>query len=153
MKTASLMYAMLLFALLAPSVAGSALFQASPDEVAGALESSLAAAGLEQSQVLSDILRELGLPSVQDVRLLNVPEQLELADSLRDQGVNLGSRSKLRRLSEKVVEPGDEPAPEETLHEKNDIVMRYRRSPPGSGRPEREGGQREQRRQLQSRGG
>jgi hypothetical protein len=153
MKTASLMYAMLLFALLAPSVAGSALFPASPDEVAGALESSLAAAGLEQSQVLSDILRELGLPSVQDVRLLSMPEQLELADSLRDQGVNLGSRSKLRRLSEKLVEPGDEPALEETLHEKNDNEMRYRRSPPGSGRPEREGGQREQRRQLQSRGG
>ena len=37
---------------------------------------------------------------MQDIRLLNVPEQLELAESLRDAGVNLGSRSKLRRLSD-----------------------------------------------------
>jgi hypothetical protein len=87
---------------------------------------------------------------VHDVRLLNMPEQLELADSLREQGVNLGSRSKLRRLSEKAVEPGDESAPEQTLHEK---TRAGRRTPPGSSRSEREGGQSEQRRQLQSGGG
>ena len=44
------------------------------------------AGGLEHPQVLSGILQELGLPSVQDVRLLNIPEQLELAESLRAEG-------------------------------------------------------------------
>jgi hypothetical protein len=44
---------------------------ASPDEGVGSLASSLVNGGLEQPQVLSGILRELGLPSVQDVRLLN----------------------------------------------------------------------------------
>jgi hypothetical protein len=34
-----------------------------------------------------------------DVRLLNAPERLELSESLRAAGVDLGSRSKLRRLS------------------------------------------------------
>ena len=37
---------------------------------------------------------------MQAMQLLNVPEQLELADSLQEHGINLGSRSKLRRLSE-----------------------------------------------------
>jgi hypothetical protein len=75
-------------------------FPTSADEVEVCLEASLAAASLEQPQGLSGILRGLGLPSVQDVRLLNMPEQLELAESLREEGVNLGSRSKLRQLSE-----------------------------------------------------
>ena len=114
------MHAMLLLAVLATTLAASGqALSARPDETAGSLQSNLAAGGLEHPQVLSGILRELGLPSVQDVRLLNLPEQLELAESLREQGVNLGSRSKLRRLSEEAVEPGDEPAPEETLHEKS----------------------------------
>jgi len=81
-------------------VAAEQALSASLDEAAGSLQASLAAAGLEQPQVLSGILLELGLPSVQDVRLLNIPEQLELSESLREEGVNLGSRSKLRRLSE-----------------------------------------------------
>ena len=72
--------------------------------MAGSLQSSLASGGLEEPQILSGILRELGLSSVQDVWLLNVLEQLELAESLRGEGVNLGSRSKLRRLSEGIKE-------------------------------------------------
>jgi hypothetical protein len=81
---------------------------ASLDEAAVSLQFSLAASGLEQPQVLSSILRELGLPSIQDVWLLNMPEQLELVESLREQGINLGSRSKLRlggvtRIVEVVV--------------------------------------------------
>jgi hypothetical protein len=89
-------------------VASGRAFPASPGGATGSLHSSLAAAGLEQPQVLSGILRKLGLPSVQDVRLLNIPEQLELSESLREQGVNLGSRSQLRRLSEgdRKVPPG-----------------------------------------------
>ena len=37
---------------------------------------------------------------MQDVRRLNEAEQLELAESLRSAGVNLGSRSKLRLLAD-----------------------------------------------------
>ena len=110
-------------------------FSASADETAVSLQASLAAGGLEQPQALAGILRELGLPSVQDVRLLNIPEHLELSKSLQEQGVNLGSRSKLRRLSEKAVEPGDEPAPDETLHEKS---RAGHRKTPGAVRSERE---------------
>jgi hypothetical protein len=82
-------------------------FPESPNEVAGSLQSSLADGGLEQPQILSGILQEMGLSSVQDVQLLNVPEQLELAESLREQGVNLGSRCKLRLLSEESNEAAD----------------------------------------------
>jgi hypothetical protein len=66
------------------------------------LQLDLAAGGLQDPAVLCDILQDkkLGLLSMQDIRLLNAPEQLELAESLRDAGVNLGSRSKLRRLSD-----------------------------------------------------
>ena len=64
------------------------------------LEASLAAGGVAQSRALAGALLGLGLPSARDVRLLNVPEQLELAESLRAAGVDLGSRSRLRRLSE-----------------------------------------------------
>jgi hypothetical protein len=90
---------------------------------------------------------------MQDVRLLNGPKQLELAESLREEGVDLGSRSKLRRLSEEAVEPGDEPAPKETRSSREKNVARGHRRTPESGRSEREGGQSEQRRQLQSGGG
>ena len=149
------MHAMLLLVVLATTLAAAAAkaLSASPDEAAGSLQSNLAAGGLEQPQVLSGILRELGLPSVQDVRLLNLPEQLELSKSLREQGVNLGSRSKLRRLSEEAIASGDEPA-EGTSREKSGT--KHRKTPPGSGRSERDlhkGAQSEQRRQLQSRGG
>ena len=75
-------------------------FPTHPHALRDSLEISLAAGGIEQPQALSSFLQELGLPTVQDVRLLNVPEQLELAESLRLEGINLGSRSKLRRLSE-----------------------------------------------------
>jgi hypothetical protein len=128
---AASMHALLLLAVLAPASAHGA-----PDT----LQSNLAAAGLEQPQILSGVLlMELGLPSVQDVRLLNMPEQLELSKSLREQGINLGSRSKLRRLSEEAVEPGEVTAPEETLQAKS-----------GTSHREREGGQSERRWQLQS---
>ena len=55
---------------------------------------------MDPPQGLANILNDLGLHTMQDVRLLNTPEQLELAESLRTAGVGLGSRSKLRRLSE-----------------------------------------------------
>ena len=91
----------LYLAFLTLSLAAAELpFPASPDNAADSLQSSLATGGLQQPQVLSGILLEMGLASVQDVRLLNVPEQLELAESLRASGVNLGSRSKLRHLSD-----------------------------------------------------
>jgi hypothetical protein len=77
------------------------------NEAVGSLQFSLAAAGLEQPQTLSRILRDMGLSSVQDVWLLNLPEQLELVESLREEGVNLGSRSRLRRLSEDSKDVAD----------------------------------------------
>ena len=76
-----------------------------PDESLLGLEVELAAAGLDQSQALSDILEKLGLHFVQDVRLLKMPEELELVDSLRSAGINLGSRSKLRQLYEGSTGP------------------------------------------------
>ena len=100
MKPASMPALILLPFIATTLVTSEHTFSASPDEVAGSLQSSLASGGLEEPQILSSILRELGLSSVQDVWLLNVPEQLELAESLRLEGINLGSRSKLRRLSE-----------------------------------------------------
>ena len=128
-------------------------FSASPDEAAGSLQSSLAAAGLEQPQALAGILRALGLPSLRDVRLLNTPEQLELAESLREEGVSLGSRSKLRRLSEEPVEAGDEPEPAEIFRENTAAGHRMSPRSGASAVSEREGGQSERRRQLQSGGG
>jgi hypothetical protein len=100
-------------------------------DATGTLEASLAAGGLQQPAALASTLRSLGLPTARDVRLLNMPEQLELTESLREEGVNLGSRSKLRRLSEEPPEPGGEPAPEETLREK--AGPEHRRTP-GSAR-------------------
>jgi hypothetical protein len=67
--------------------------------VASSLELDLAAGGLQHAAALSGILHELGMLSMQDIRLLNSPEQLELVESLRDAGISLGLRSKLRRLS------------------------------------------------------
>jgi hypothetical protein len=66
------------------------------------LEAQLAAGGLDldETRVLSGILQTLGLHSIRDVRLLNAPEQLELFESLRTGGVDLGSRSRLRRLTD-----------------------------------------------------
>ena len=145
------MLALILPPLIATTLAAAEqALPASAYALAYTLESSLAGGGLEQPQFLFGILQKLGLPRVQDVRLLNVPEQLELAESLRKEGVNLGSRSKLRQLSEKAIEPGDEPAPEDALHEKS--RARHRKTP-GAVRLEREGGKNEQRRHLQSGGG
>ena len=64
-----------------------------------ALESELVSGGLDQPHALSSLLEGLGLRLMQDVRRLNEPEQLELAESLRAADVNLGSRSKLRLLA------------------------------------------------------
>jgi hypothetical protein len=64
-------------------------FPASPGEATVSLQSSLAAGSLEKPQVLSGILRELGLPSLQDVWLLSVAEQLELADFCVGRGSTL----------------------------------------------------------------
>jgi hypothetical protein len=63
------------------------------------LESELASGGLEEPQALSGLLTGLGLHFMQDIRRLNEPELLELAESLQSAGVNLGSRSKLRLLA------------------------------------------------------
>jgi hypothetical protein len=99
------MLALPLLALLAPSLAAAEQpFPTHPHAMRDSLEISLAAGGIEQPQALSSFLQELGLPTVQDVRLLNVLEQLELAESLRVARVNLGSRSRLRRLSENSSE-------------------------------------------------
>ena len=64
------------------------------------LESELASGGLDEPHNLSGLLRELGLHVMRDVERLSEPEQLELAESLRSAGVNLGSRSKLRLLAD-----------------------------------------------------
>jgi len=64
------------------------------------LEAELAVGGLNEPHALSDILRDVGLHSIGDVQHLNAPEQLELSESLRAAGVDLGSRSRLRRLSD-----------------------------------------------------
>ena len=70
-----------------------------PSKDSASLEAELESGQLDQPLVLSAILRELGLHLMGDVRLLNAPERLELSESLRAAGVDLGSRSKLRRLS------------------------------------------------------
>ena len=148
------MLALILLPLIATTLAAAEqALTASAYAGAGTLESSLAGGGLEQPQFLSGILQKLGLPSVQDVRLLNVPEQLELAESLREEGVNLGSRSKLRRLSEEPAEAGYEPVPQETLREKSSVEPRKTLGSGVSGCSERGGDQSAQRRQLQSGGG
>jgi hypothetical protein len=63
------------------------------------LEAELAAGELDQPLALSGLLGDLGLHFMRDVRRLNDPEQLELVESLKTAGVNLGSRSKLRLLA------------------------------------------------------
>ena len=63
------------------------------------LQGALAATGLDQPDILSSTLHELGLSSLHKIRMLNAPEQLELAESLKVSGVNLGSRSLLRHLA------------------------------------------------------
>jgi hypothetical protein len=76
------------------------------------LEAALLGGGLDEPHALSGLLGERGLYFMEDVRQLNEPEQLELADSLAAAGVNLGSRSKLRLLADGAsacVEPGDGP--------------------------------------------
>jgi hypothetical protein len=67
------------------------------------LEVELVAGGLNEPQVLSGILRDVGLYSIGDVQHLNAPEQVELSESLWAAGVDLGSRSRLRRLSDGVA--------------------------------------------------
>ena len=69
------------------------------------LEAELAVGGLNEPHALSDILRDVGLHSIGDVQHLNAPEQLELSESLRAAGVDLGSRSRLRRLSDGAAIP------------------------------------------------
>ena len=71
------------------------------------LEAELAAGGLNEitHEALSSILRGVGLYSIADVQQLNAPEQLELSESLRAAGVDLGSRSRLRRLSDGAAVP------------------------------------------------
>jgi hypothetical protein len=78
------------------------------------LEAELVAGGLNEPQALSNILRDVGLHSIVDVQHLNAPEQLELSESLRAAGVDLGSRSRLRRLSDGVA---DLPTAGPSLHE------------------------------------
>ena len=60
------------------------------------LPSALASRGLDQPNELAAILLDLGLSSFYSLRILNMAEQLELAESLKDAGVNLGTRSLLR---------------------------------------------------------
>jgi hypothetical protein len=69
------------------------------------LEVELEAGGLNEPHALSDSLRDVGLHSIGDVQHLNSPEQLELSESLRAAGVDLGSRSRLRRLSDGAALP------------------------------------------------
>ena len=69
------------------------------------LEAELAAGGLNEPLALSSILRDVGLHSLGAVQQLNAPEQLELSESLRAVGVDLGSRSRLRLLSDVAVWP------------------------------------------------
>ena len=64
------------------------------------ITAELEAGGLHQPLVLSKVLKGLGLDSMKNVRQLNEPEQLELAESLTAAGVNLGTRSKLRLLAD-----------------------------------------------------
>ena len=69
------------------------------------LEAELVVGGLNEPHALSNILRDVGLHSIGDVHHLNAPEQLELSESLRAAGVDLGSRSRLRRLSDGTAIP------------------------------------------------
>jgi hypothetical protein len=68
------------------------------------LEAELAVGGLNEPHAISDILRDVGLHSIGDVQHLNSSEQLELSESLRAAGVDLGSRSRLRRLSDEAAD-------------------------------------------------
>ena len=93
------------FALSACGAAPSAVDEEGMDEATDiegrphSLESELASGGLDEPHALSDLLEGLGLHMMENVRRLNAPEQLELVESLKEAGVDLGSRSKLRLLA------------------------------------------------------
>ena len=52
------------------------------------LEAALLGGGLDEPHALSGLLGERGLYLMEDMRRLNEPEQLELADTLAAAGVN-----------------------------------------------------------------
>ena len=79
-----------------------------PSKVSASLEAELELGEVDQPRVLAGVLRELGLRLMGDVLLLNAPERLELSESLRAAGVDLGSRSKLRRLSDSDPQSGQQ---------------------------------------------
>ena len=76
--------------------------------ISSSLPSALASRGLHQPNELAAILLDLGLSSIHSLRILNVAEQLELAESLKDAGMNLGTRSLLRHLATTDADVGTE---------------------------------------------
>ena len=98
------------FALNACVAAPSAVPVDEATEKRHSLEAELASGGLDDPRALSGLLGGLGLHMMQDMILLNGPEQLELAESLRAGGVTLGSRSKLRLLADRGAEETSESA-------------------------------------------
>ena len=90
------------------------------------LKSALAAGGLNQPNQLTDILSNLGLTPFHSLRILNTAEHSELTESLKDAGINLGSRSLLRYLASRTVyrdvvrspvADSDDSMPERTEHQ------------------------------------
>ena len=75
------------------------------DPYTASLTATLLAGSLEQPEALASTLRELGLHYMKDIHLLNAVEEMELIDALRTAGISLGSRSKLRLLANRRIQP------------------------------------------------
>ena len=67
-------------------------------EPVGAFTTVLSNAGLLNAAGTQQALRELGLLAVPDILRLDTAESTEMASSLREAGVTLGDRSRLREL-------------------------------------------------------
>ena len=80
-----------------------------PSEQSG-LEPALVAAGLENPGAAHHALRELGLTSLRDIRLLDAAEEVELKAALALADIVLGDRSKIRITAATGHELGSGPS-------------------------------------------
>ena len=67
------------------------------------LHSTLCSAGLEHPDRALIVLRKLGLKAVADIRLLDPEETAELRMELKQGGVTLSDRARIRRLSQRTI--------------------------------------------------
>jgi hypothetical protein len=73
--------------------------RAIPTTADKSLHAALAPVGLEDSAAMAGALQTQGLSSLLEVQLLHVEEAQEMWSSLRETGISLGDRAKLRRAA------------------------------------------------------